>query len=220
MLVEGDAMFIEGAESLKCSLNDTHPKNMRARLTRNGYSIQAVIPAELCEKYGFSPGQSIVMDERDDGVLMRRNPLERPSPIAWTIGYEGMSLDSFVSKLKSNKVEQVVDVRELPLSRKPGFSRSTLESSLRKAGLLYFHMRELGTPKALRDDLRNGGSAPVFFEKYRIHLERNWRSLDLLRGLATIRLTAIMCYERRFEDCHRKVIAERLESDGVRVMHL
>jgi len=219
-LIEEDATFIEGAESLKCSLNDTHPNNMRTRLTRNGYSIQAVIPVELCEKYGFSPGQLIVLDERDDGVLMRRNPLERPSPIAWTIGYEGMSLNSFVSKLKSNKVEQVVDVRELPLSRKPGFSRSILESSLQKAGLRYFHMRELGTPKTLRDDLHNGGPAAVFFEKYRNHLERNWRSLDLLRGLVTIRQTAIMCYESSYEHCHRKVIAERLQEEGVRVMHL
>ncbi|MGQ9587436.1 MAG: DUF488 family protein, N3 subclade [Thermoplasmata archaeon] len=191
-----------------------------AKLTRNGYSIQAVIPVELCDKYGLLPGQSVLMDERDDDILIRSRPLDRSTPIAWTIGYEGMSFDRFVAKLMSNKIEQVVDVRELPLSRKPGFSKSALESSLRKAGLLYFHMGELGTPKKLRDDFRHGGSERVFFERYRNHLERNLRSLDVLRGLATIRLTAIMCYERNFENCHRRIIAESLEKEGVRVMHL
>lgn len=193
---------------------------MMARLTRNGYSVQAVIPAELCQKYGLHPGQSVIMDERDDGILMRGSPLEHSSTVAWTIGYEGMSLDCFVSKLKSNEIEQVIDVRELPLSRKPGFSKTALESSLQRAGMRYFHMGELGTPKKLRDDFRDGGSELVFFERYRNHLERNLRSLDMLRGLAAIRLTAIMCYERSYENCHRKVIAERLEKEGVRVMHL
>lgn len=131
-----------------------------------------------------------------------------------------MSLDCFVSKLTSNRIEQVIDVRELPLSRKPGFSKSALESSLRKAGVLYFHMGELGTPKKLRDDLRSGGSELAFFERYRNHLDRRQRSFDMLRGLAAIRLTAIMCYEKSFENCHRKVIAERLEEGGVRVVHL
>lgn len=193
---------------------------MLAKLTRNGYSVQAVIPAELCERYGLHPGQSILMDERDDGILIRGNPMRHSTPLAWTVGYEGMSLDLFLSKLKSNKIEQVVDVRELPLSRKPGFSKSTLESSLQKAGILYFHMGELGTPKKLRDDLRSGGSELIFFEKYRSHLDRNQRSLDMLRGLAAIRLTAIMCYEKSFENCHRKIIAERLEEEGVRVVHI
>jgi len=193
---------------------------MIAKLTRNGYSIQTVIPSELCEKYGFSPGQSIVMDERDDGIFIRRNLLDRSSPVAWTIGYEGMSLDGFVSKLKSKGIKQVIDVRELPLSRKTGFSKTNLDSSLLKAGLVYFHLRELGTPKKLRDEFRNGGSASVFFESYRNHLKHNWRAFYMLQGLATIRPTAVMCFEKDYECCHRKVIAERLGEEGFRVVHV
>lgn len=215
-----DQRHILNAGSFKYSLNGCSLNNMIAKLTRNGYSIQAVIPSQLCEKYGFSPGQSIVMDERDDGILIRRSLVDRTSPVAWTIGYEGMALDGFVSKLKSNGIKQVIDVRELPLSRKMGFSKTSLDSSLLKAGLVYFHLRELGTPKKLRDDFRNGGSASVFFEGYKDHLKRNWRAFDMLQGLATIRPTAIMCFEKGYEHCHRKVIAERLGEEGFRVVHV
>jgi uncharacterized protein (DUF488 family) len=193
---------------------------MNAKLTRNGYSVQAVIPRELCEKYDFSPGQSIVMEERDDGILIRRSLVDRSCLVAWTIGYENMALDGFVSKLKSNGIEQVIDVRELPLSRKKGFSKTSLDSSLLKAGLVYFHLRELGTPKKLRDEFRNGGSASAFFEEYKDHLKRNRRAFDILQGLATIRPSAIMCFEKDYEHCHRKVIAERLGEEGFRVVHV
>lgn len=220
MLIAEDQRHIPNAGSFKYRLNDFSLNDMIAKLTRNGYSIQAVIPSELCEKYGFSPGQSIVLDERDDGIFIRRSLLDRPSPVAWTIGYEGMVLDGFVSKLKSNGIKQVIDVRELPLSRKTGFSKTSLESSLLEAGLVYFHLRDLGTPKKLRDEFRNGGSASAFFDRYKDHLKRNWRAFDVLLGLATIRPTAIMCLEKDHEHCHRKVIAERLEEEGFRMVHV
>ena len=42
----------------------------------------------------------------------------------FTIGYEGRDVDEFVSCLMQYKVTRLIDVREIPLSRKKGFSKS------------------------------------------------------------------------------------------------
>jgi uncharacterized protein (DUF488 family) len=41
----------------------------------------------------------------------------------YTIGYEGTDIERFVRTLKIVGVEQPVDVRAVPLSRKKGFSK-------------------------------------------------------------------------------------------------
>ena len=62
----------------------------------------------------------------------------------YTVGYEGLDIDSFLSLLAENDIETVVDVREMPLSRKPGFSKKSLEAVLNLSGREYVHMVALG----------------------------------------------------------------------------
>jgi uncharacterized protein (DUF488 family) len=64
-----------------------------------------------------------------------------------TIGYEGLDIDAFMSLLAENDIETVVDVREMPLSRKPGFSKKALEAALNLSGRDYVHM-VAGLPEA------------------------------------------------------------------------
>ena len=52
--------------------------------------------------------------------------------ILYTIGYEGRKIDEFVVNLKSSHVKMLIDVRELPLSRKKGFSKNKLKEKLEK----------------------------------------------------------------------------------------
>lgn len=86
--------------------------------------------------------------------------------IIHTIGYEGKSIEEFVDILVENDVQIVVDVRELPLSRKAGFSKRGLAAALEERGIGYVHMRELGTPRAMRQQLREDGDYGAFFEEY------------------------------------------------------
>ncbi|MBK6650144.1 MAG: DUF488 domain-containing protein [Betaproteobacteria bacterium] len=44
----------------------------------------------------------------------------------FTLGYEGLTIDAFIARLQAAQVKTVVDVRELPLSRKKGFSKTGL----------------------------------------------------------------------------------------------
>src|SRR5204863_5922335 len=82
----------------------------------------------------------------DDGGIMR----------IFTIGYEGTTVPEFIAALKAAGVERVIDVRALPLSRRPGFSKSPLRAVLEEAGIEYVHLKALGTPVEGRAAARAG----------------------------------------------------------------
>src|SRR4051812_44612537 len=74
----------------------------------------------------------------------------------FTIGYEGAAQSEVIAALIGAGVERVIDVRAVPLSRKPGFSKNVLAAGLREAGIDYVHLKSLGTPPAGREAARKG----------------------------------------------------------------
>ncbi len=74
----------------------------------------------------------------------------------FTIGYEAATMAEFLAALKGAEVERVIDVRALPLSRRPGFSKSPLRAALAEAGIEYVHLKALGTPAEGRSAARSG----------------------------------------------------------------
>jgi len=66
----------------------------------------------------------------------------------FTIGYESATVPEFLEALRAAGVEQVIDVRAVPNSRRPGFSKTPLRNALAEAGMDYVHLRALGTPAA------------------------------------------------------------------------
>jgi len=142
--------------------------------------------------------------------------------VLYTIGYEGHSLSSLVRTLKDNNIERLVDVRLRPHSRQKGMSLMSLFERLRKAGIHYDHLGELGNPVSSRS-LFFAGEIDKGRRAYRrIITNGKASSVDTLVGLARAQRTAIMCREGNAEDCHRWVIAEvAAERDqGVMVKHL
>jgi len=55
----------------------------------------------------------------------------------FTVGYEGLTLEAFIQRLQSSSIQTLVDVRELPLSRKRGFSKRALAESLASHGIMH-----------------------------------------------------------------------------------
>src|SRR5215213_9849417 len=74
----------------------------------------------------------------------------------FTIGYEGATMGEFLGALQIAKVERVIDVRAVPNSRRPGFSKTPLRNALAEIGIDYVHLRALGTPAAGREAARAG----------------------------------------------------------------
>jgi uncharacterized protein (DUF488 family) len=126
-----------------------------------------------------------------------------------TIGYEGVSLDAFIATLKAAKVTLLLDVRELPISRRRGFSKTALSAALSRAGIAYQHERALGAPRHVRHRLRDDGNLERYFADFREYLSSQRRLLDELAGSLSGRVT-LLCYERNPKECHRSVVVSAL----------
>src|SRR3569833_4579530 len=79
----------------------------------------------------------------------------------FTIGYEGATMDEFIGALQRAGVKRIIDVRALPLSRRPGFSKTPLKGALDEAGIEYLHLKALGTPAEGRSAARAGRHADL-----------------------------------------------------------
>jgi uncharacterized protein (DUF488 family) len=138
----------------------------------------------------------------------------------WTIGYEGRTFEDLVETLRALGVRRVVDVRDRPISLAPGFSLGPLKRNLESAGFAYREIPDLGCSAESRRQFRETGDLERFVSDYRQKLEREPRAYALLRRLVEQESSAVLCLERDPLRCHRRVLAERLESEGFRVHHL
>ena len=66
--------------------------------------------------------------------------------LLYTIGYEKTLLKDVVSTLAAARVTTLIDVRDRPISRRPGFSKRQLAAAIEDAGMRYVHLQALGTP--------------------------------------------------------------------------
>ncbi|MDJ0609722.1 MAG: DUF488 domain-containing protein [Kiloniellales bacterium] len=139
-----------------------------------------------------------------------------------TIGYERCALDEVIAALRAARVSLILDIREAPVSRRPGFSKRALAAALAEAGIDYLHLRGLGTPKAGRDAARAGEIA-TFHRIFAEHMESAAAQADLDRAARYAHLggACLLCYERDHRRCHRDVVAATLsEQGGFELRHL
>ena len=138
----------------------------------------------------------------------------------FTIGYEGAALEYFMRALKTAKIDVLLDVREIPISRRKGFSKTALSGALTEAGIFYRHEKHLGSPKLIRHRLREDGNYPRFFREFDRHLIEQSALLEML-SVELKGNVALMCYEKNHEECHRRSVADALaELLGKTPIHL
>lgn len=139
----------------------------------------------------------------------------------YTIGYEGLGIDEFISLLKAYDIETVVDIRELPLSRKPGFSKTALSNMLQLTGLEYIHIAALGCPKPVRDQYREDGNWQLYTKGFTKYLSTQSSAVESLSILASTSSCALLCYEADFNFCHRYMVADAVHKfSGMGVVHI
>ena len=132
-----------------------------------------------------------------------------------TIGYEKCTLAEFVACLQAEGIQLLVDVREVPQSRRPGFSKRQLAASLDEAGIRYLHLKALGTPKVGRLAARSGKIAEMH-RIYEVHLAEPepQAELDHVAELARHDRICLMCLEADHARCHRALICDALAPRG------
>ena len=127
-----------------------------------------------------------------------------------------------IGRLRDAGVELVIDVRAIAASRRPGFSKTVLGSSLGEAGIGYLHLRDLGTPKAGREAARAGRPAEMrrIFEDH-LQTTAAHHALEAAICESLGRRACLLCYEADPACCHRTIVAERItERTGCEVVDL
>ncbi|MFL5901442.1 MAG: DUF488 family protein [Solirubrobacterales bacterium] len=179
------------------------PTRSIGELTRAAFGRELSMSAalELVETIPFDPSELPVTEGCPSSLWIG------------SIGYENYrSVEDFARILANSGVEQLVDVRELPISRRRGFAKSALAAALAEQSVEYIHLRSMGNPKEFRDLYKSGKVAEgrAGYE----HLLTHERT-DELRELATTiqeKRSALMCVEAEENVCHRQVIFEALRN--------
>ena len=152
---------------------------------------------------------------------------KREQNTLFTIGYEGISIDTYINKLLQNHIGTLVDVRKNAYSNKFGFSKKEFMYCLEKSSIKYIHIPELGIESEKRQELKTAKSSSStgydlfgngvksienkLFDDYKNNIPSKQKHIEmLLKILTQDKLIAITCFEADYKSCHRHVLAESL----------
>lgn len=135
---------------------------------------------------------------------------EAKMTVLYTAGYEGHTLDTFLDLLQAAQIEQVLDVRRLPQSRKPGFSKTRLREALAAARIAYVHLVALGTPRPIMTAVRATKNYTTFFTDFEHYLQTQPEALANAFDLVSQRRSLLLCLEAEPTHCHRFAVATAL----------
>ncbi|SDQ16218.1 DUF488 family protein [Leucobacter chromiiresistens] len=154
-------------------------------------------------------------------------PVDDARPQVLTVGHSTHSIERFVELLREAGVARVIDIRKLPGSRRfPQFDADALADSLRSAGIGYEREERLGglrSASTATDPEVNGFWRNASFHRYADYaMTGEFRDgLRRVRELASADAPpALMCAEAVWWRCHRRIVADHLVAQGVRVAHL
>ena len=138
----------------------------------------------------------------------------------FTVGHSTRSVEEFIALLEAHGIEEVVDVRTVPRSRRnPQFNRETLPLSLQAAEIGYEHVAALGGFRRPSSDSANAGWRNASFRGYADYMQTAAfaSAIESLAERAKSQCLAIMCAEAVPWRCHRSLIADALVVRGLRV---
>lgn len=144
-------------------------------------------------------------------------------PELYTLGYEGAAQDALFQTLLYHDVQALLDIRERPQSRKPGFSKTALGLAATGYGLQYAHIRALGTPRDIRYRRKMDHDAAAFREGFLEYLATQDEAMTALVARVPQDRCCLLCYEADAQECHRWFVAERaaeMSGGAIRVVHL
>jgi uncharacterized protein (DUF488 family) len=145
--------------------------------------------------------------------MLRSKPVNNDT-VLFTIGYEGISPETYLNRLLINDVKLLVDVRRNPLSMKYGFSKTQLSKFCESLGIKYMHIPELGIKSELRRQLNTQEDYNRLFKEY--HSTTLVATQDLQEHLLDLlkkhRRIALTCFEANIHQCHRKHLADSVST--------
>jgi len=128
--------------------------------------------------------------------------------IIYSLGSSIREKDEFVQLLKEFGIETLVDVRGFPKSNFDYFCKDKLSLVLKRHAIEYHYLGE-----------GLGGFRDKGYQQY-TKTKDFFSGFEELKDAALKRRTVFMCAERFPWRCHRRFIAQVLEKEGWRVIHI
>jgi uncharacterized protein (DUF488 family) len=144
----------------------------------------------------------------------------------YTIGFTQKTAEEFFGLLRANKVRTLVDVRVSPQGQLAGFAKqSDLPYFLMElaSGCGYVHLPELAPTKEMMRAYRGGkGGWAAYARRFEALLDKRGIPAALDRRLFEAGACCLLCSEATPDECHRRLVAERLAAHWkpVEVVHL
>ena len=140
----------------------------------------------------------------------------------YTIGYEGIRSVDLFDRLLGSGVNTLIDIRDVPISRKRGFSKNALRDGLSEHGIQYLHLKGLGDPKPGRLAARDGRYSD-FRRIFKTHMRSSAAQQSLAQAVicASSRVACLLCFEEDHTNCHRCIVADDMRRAGrFAIVHL
>jgi uncharacterized protein (DUF488 family) len=143
----------------------------------------------------------------------------------FTVGHSNLSFEQFASLLKEHEIRLVADIRRYPSSRKfPHFNRPVLSELLAAENIDYLWLGSLGGRRHTEKDGKsiNVGIKSIGFRNYADYMATDEfrRAIDKLLKAAAQSSTAVMCAEKLYWKCHRRLLSDYLTSRHVKIIHI
>ncbi len=155
-----------------------------------------------------------VLPKPEDRARVEAARPARQMPGLVTLGYESKTLEAYLNQLLQAGVTLLCDVRRNPLSRKYGFSKSTLSHACEGVGIRYEHLPELGIPSEKRQDLETQTDYDKLFATYECTtLPKETQTLAKIAGWIQVEghRVALTCFELLPHQCHRHCVSDALQ---------
>jgi len=132
--------------------------------------------------------------------------------VLFTIGYEGISLESYINRLLENDIKLLCDVRKNSFSMKYGFSKSQLTKACNAVGIKFIHIPQVGINADKRRELNTQADYDKLFDEYKqtVLVEAQEEQIEILNLLKEEKRIALTCFEANINQCHRKHLAESI----------
>jgi len=146
----------------------------------------------------------------------------RRAVAAYTVGYEGKSVDEFFNGLLASGIAGILDVRANPVSRKYGFAKRSMSRIASSLSLAYHHLPELGITGDHRAELSDFASYQRLLDEYeKTMLPKRTDHIRRATELLGSQPLALLCMEKDVRCCHRGRLAKRVAREsGLAIEHL
>ena len=140
--------------------------------------------------------------------------------IIYTIGFTKKSLEDFISLLKKNNIQKILDIRLHNSSQLSGFAKSDdLSFVLKLFKIGYEHISELAPEEEMLKTYRKNKDWDDYENKFKTLMEYRNAKTILKKLLEKGETICLLCSEDKADKCHRRLVAELLKDD-IKIIHL